>query len=42
MSDLSGGHKARKAFGTNAVVHHTNYFEQPKTLSFIMESLKMK
>jgi hypothetical protein len=42
MSDLPGGHKAKKAFGANATVHHTNYFEQPNTLSFIMDSLKMK
>jgi hypothetical protein len=24
-------------YGTNAVVHHSNYFEQPKTLDFIRE-----
>ena len=26
-------------FGTNAVVHHTNYFEQPETVRFIRDKL---
>jgi hypothetical protein len=42
MSSIPTGHKARKQFGTNGVVHHTNYFEQPATLAFIMDHLKMK
>jgi len=28
-------------FGTNAIVHHLNYFEQPETLKFILKSLKI-
>jgi hypothetical protein len=29
----------RHDFGTTDTVHHTNYFEQPQTLDFIMKKL---
>jgi hypothetical protein len=29
----------RLDFGTNPVVHHLNYFEQPRTAAFIREVL---
>ena len=29
----------RHDFGTSPTVHHTNYFEQPDTLDFVLESL---
>jgi hypothetical protein len=29
----------RHDFGTTSTVHHTNYFEQPETLDFIMKRL---
>jgi hypothetical protein len=34
--------QARRDFGTNDTGHHTNYVEQPRTLSFIVENLRMK
>ncbi len=42
MFDVPAGVTGRKDFGSNPDVHHTNYFEQAKTLDFLMESLKMK
>jgi len=42
MSDLPGGPAGKRDFGTNADVHHTNYFEQTKTLDYIADTFKMK
>ncbi len=43
MSDFTGSKRARIVdthdFGTSNSVHHTNYFEQPQTLDFILEKL---
>ena len=45
MTDLSGTTQLPKArvldFGTTDKVHHCNYFEQPATLDFIRDSLKV-
>ncbi|MFN8582634.1 MAG: hypothetical protein U0163_16870 [Gemmatimonadaceae bacterium] len=37
MTEIPDGVTRRRDFGTNALVHHTNYFEQQKTLDFIRE-----
>ncbi|MFN8573129.1 MAG: hypothetical protein U0132_13850 [Gemmatimonadaceae bacterium] len=42
MTEIPSGVVRRRDFGTNETVHHTNYFEQAKTLSFIMESFGVK
>jgi hypothetical protein len=42
MFDVPGGVAGKKDFGSNPDVHHTNYFEQAKTLAFLMDVLKMK
>ena len=39
MVELPAGLVARHDFKRNAVVHHTNYFEQARTLVFIREQL---
>ena len=41
MLELPAKPSGTLAFGTNPTVHHTNYFEQPGTLSFILKSLKV-
>ena len=42
MSDLPGGSAGKRDFGTSADVHHTNYFDQTKTLDYIADAFKMK
>ncbi len=42
MTEIPSGVLRRRDFGTNETVHHTNYFEQAKTLSFIMECFGVK
>ncbi len=42
MFEVPGGLAGKKDFGSNPDVHHTNYFEQAKTLAFLMDVLRMK